>query len=103
MARTSRWQPKEAWPRPMRSSDFLGDLGHGGIVFPGVLEAIFGDRDGMRAAAPFADQIAPGLRQRPGAGPTRPIVRKALAMVWSFRRVAASLRGRASEGDRSRP
>jgi hypothetical protein len=40
----------------MCSGDSLGDLDQGGIVFPGVLEAIFGDRDGMRAAAPFPDE-----------------------------------------------
>jgi hypothetical protein len=45
----------------MRSSDFLGDLGHGGIVVPGVLEPVFGDRDGMRAAAPFANKTRAGL------------------------------------------
>jgi hypothetical protein len=52
----------------MRSSDFLGDLGHGGIVFPGVLEAIFGDCDGMRAAAPFPNQTRAGLEAEAWCG-----------------------------------
>jgi hypothetical protein len=47
----------------MRSGDFLGDLGEGGIVFPGIFEPISGDRDGICAAAPFADKTRAGLSE----------------------------------------
>jgi len=65
----------------MCSGDFLGDFGQGGIVFPGIFEPVFGDHDGVRAAAPFPDKTVPGLRLRLGVGPTRPVVGEAFAMV----------------------
>ena len=72
----------------MRSGDFLGDLGERRVVLPRIFEPVLGDGDGIGAAAPFADKTRAGLRLRLGVGVTRPVVRKVLAMVWSFRRVA---------------
>src|ERR1700719_2396132 len=71
--RTCHWQPKEARTRPVRSGDLFGDLGQRRIARPGILEAIFRDRDGVRAAAPFPNQTRAGLQAeaRRGANPAR--------------------------------
>ena len=57
----------------MRSGDLFGDLGQGRIARPGILEPIFRDRDGVRAAAPFPNQTRTGLQAetRRGANPAR--------------------------------
>ena len=72
----------------MRFGDLFGDLGQGRIARPAIFEPVFGDRDGVGAAAPFPNQTRAGLQAEFGVGPTRPVVRKAFAMVCSFRRVA---------------
>jgi hypothetical protein len=57
----------------MCSGDSFGDLGQRGIVFPAIFEPIFGNRDGMRAAAPFADKTRAGLETEAWCG-TNPAI-----------------------------
>ena len=55
----------------MCAGDFLGDLGERWIVFPVIFKAVFGNGDGVRAAAPFPDKTRAGLEAeaRGGANP----------------------------------
>src|ERR1700732_897142 len=71
--RTCHWQPKEARTRPARSGDLFGDLGQRRIARPGILEPIFRDRDGVRAATPFPNQTRAWLQAetRRWANPAR--------------------------------
>jgi hypothetical protein len=71
----------------VRSRDLFGDLGQGRIARPHILEAVFSYRNGMSTAVPFANKARPGFSLRLGVGPTRPVVRKAFAIVRSLRRV----------------
>ena len=59
--------------RPMRSGDFLGDLGERRVVFPGIFEPVLSDRDGIGAAAPFADKTRTGLETEAWCG-TNPAI-----------------------------
>jgi hypothetical protein len=45
-----------------------GDLGQGGIAFPGIFEAVCGDRDGVRAAAPLPDETRARLEAEAWCG-----------------------------------
>ena len=57
----------------MRSCDLFGDLAQGRIARAGILEPIFGDRDGMSTAVPFANKTRSWLQAeaRRRANPTR--------------------------------
>ena len=46
----------------MRPGDLFGDRAQRGIARPGIFEAIFGDRHGVRSAAPFADKTGAWLQ-----------------------------------------
>ena len=55
------------------SKPFLAISGQRRIARPGILEPIFPDRDGVRAATPFPNQTRAGLQAeaRRGANPSR--------------------------------
>ena len=57
----------------MRPGDSFGDHGQRRIGRPGIFEPFFGDRDGVRSAAPFPNKAGTGLQAEAwcGANPSR--------------------------------
>src|SRR5215471_16828224 len=53
---------KEAWARPMRSGNPLGDHGQRVIVLAFIFEPVLADEDGMGVSAPVPDQSRAGLQ-----------------------------------------
>src|SRR5215471_14607377 len=58
---------KEAWARPMRSGDPLGDHGQRAIMLALIFEPIFANQDRVGASAPLTHQSCAGLRHDAGS------------------------------------